>query len=114
MSPNSTNDELPVGCRFLLDSSQLSRVFHDALVADNKGAQLSQYFRAYYHLRSLIPLKVRQFLQSHRTIDTAPGWYIPQDFVDSLAREVEAAGGVTTIHPWPDGAAFAFVPTHDV
>ncbi len=81
-----------------------------------RAARLSPAFRAYYRLRSLIPLPVRQLLQRYRTVEQTPDWYLPRKFATALAEAVEAAGehGVPAIHPWPDGARFAFVPTHDV
>jgi peptidoglycan/xylan/chitin deacetylase (PgdA/CDA1 family) len=76
---------------------------------------LSTAFRVYYLLRGVIPLRVRQLLQRRRKVDVAADWYLPADFVTELAAGVRAAGQpVTTLHPWPDGARFAFVPTHDV
>lgn len=108
--------ELPVRCSFLLGGGGLcSQVFRDALAADMKAARLSPAFRAYYRVRSMVPLAARQFLQRHRTIEPAADWYLPREFMGALANGVVAAGGgIPSIHPWPDGAEFAFVPTHDV
>lgn len=80
-----------------------------------QSARLSPAFRAYYQLRSLIPLPVRQLLQRYRHVDAAAHWYLPRAFASDLAERVRRArDGITTIHPWPDGASFAFVLTHDV
>jgi peptidoglycan/xylan/chitin deacetylase (PgdA/CDA1 family) len=105
-----------VDCRFLLDAGAPAAVFEDALRADARAARLSPAFRTYYRLRSLIPLPVRQLLQRYRPVKQLPDWYLPRQFASALAGAVEAAwdNGIPTIHPWPDGATFAFVPTHDV
>jgi len=78
-------------------------------------AYLSRLFRAYYLLRGLIPLSLRQALQRRRNkrLAAPSDWYIPREFFNRL-REAgmdclgDAAPG------WPDQAAFAFVLTHDV
>lgn len=105
-----------VACRFLIDSGKPARVFASALATDTEAARLSFAFRSYYKIRSLLPLMVRQLLQRRRRIVETPDWYLPQVFMDALAAAVahSAEGGLTTIHPWPNGARFAFVPTHDV
>jgi peptidoglycan/xylan/chitin deacetylase (PgdA/CDA1 family) len=111
----TTNHSGAVDCRFLCDSGPLDRVFRDALDADMRDARLSLAFRAYYRLRSLIPLNIRQLLQRCRSARPATDWYFPTAFVSALQDAVEALGnGIPIIHPWPDGAQFAFVPTHDV
>ena len=79
------------------------------------AARLSRSFRAYYHLRSLIPLAVRQWLQRYRRVQASPRWCFPDRFANSLSSEINSLReGITTIHPWPDGADFAFVLTHDI
>ena len=111
--PNTSDPE--IACRFLYDNAVPDGAFQECLRADTRAAQLSAAFRAYYRLRSLIPLPVRQLLQRHRTVKPTANWYLPEQFVATMARDIRAAGdGLTMIHPWPDGAAFAFVPTHDV
>ena len=112
--PNT--DEPAVDCRFLFDAGAPAAVFEEALRADARSARLSPAFRAYYRLRSLIPLPVRQLLQRYRPVEQSPDWYLPRQFASALTKAVEAAGnsGISTIHPWPNGATFAFVPTHDV
>ena len=111
----STAAESKLDCRFLYDEVAPNGAFETYLCADMQSAQLSSAFRAYYRLRSLIPLPVRQLLQRHRTVKPTADWYLPKEFVATLTQDIRAAGdGVTTIHPWPDDASFAFVPTHDV
>src|SRR5436853_241846 len=106
-------EEIP--CRFLLEDGAPSRVFRDFLAADTCAARLSAAFRTYYRLRSLIPLPVRQLLQRNRRVVAEPNWYCPHVFVKALDEALrEQADGIATIHPWPGGASFAFVPTHDV
>jgi peptidoglycan/xylan/chitin deacetylase (PgdA/CDA1 family) len=90
-------------------------VLREAVLADMRAAHLSPAFRAYYSLRSLIPIPVRQMLQRHRGIETSPRWAFPDACIEALAiRVAEVEHGITMIHPWPDGADFAFVLTHDV
>ncbi|HUP89685.1 MAG TPA: hypothetical protein VM100_10050 [Longimicrobiales bacterium] len=85
------------------------------MAADVDAARLSRAFRAYYRLRGMIPLSVRQLLQRYRPVQSEPGWYLPDAFVQALEVAVRSSGGeISTIHPWPDDADFAFVPTHDV
>lgn len=107
--------EPEIACRFLYDDAVARGAFQEHLRADMRAAQLSAAFRAYYRLRSLIPLPVRQLLQRHRTVTPTANWYLPEQFVAAMAREIRAAAdGLTMIHPWPGGATFAFAPTHDV
>jgi peptidoglycan/xylan/chitin deacetylase (PgdA/CDA1 family) len=105
----------PLVCRCLLDGDRGGEVFHRWIEADERAAKLSPAFRAYYLLRSAIPLSVRQLLQRSRRVETCERWYVPDAFVDALTREVAALHeGIATLHPWPDGHDFAFVLTHDV
>ncbi len=116
MSDESTIRRLDLACRFLFDGTPAEQVLRAALADDVAASRLSSAFRAYYRLRSLIPLPVRQLLQRYRQVERTTDWYIPRHFERSLAATYMAAGeaGFPTIHPWPDGARFAFVPTHDV
>jgi peptidoglycan/xylan/chitin deacetylase (PgdA/CDA1 family) len=114
-------DELAVrgpdlACRFLFDGGLAEAVLREALAEDVDAAQLSPAFRAYYRLRSIIPLPIRQLLQRYRSVEQTRDWYLAHCFERSLAAACKLAGesGLHTIHPWPHGARFAFVPTHDV
>jgi peptidoglycan/xylan/chitin deacetylase (PgdA/CDA1 family) len=102
--------------RFLLNDSPAVDVFRDAFVQDVEESRLSASFRAYYRLRSLIPLPVRQLLQRFRPVQQSSEWYFAHEFETSLSIACPKAGDllIPTLHPWPDGADFAFVPTHDV
>jgi peptidoglycan/xylan/chitin deacetylase (PgdA/CDA1 family) len=101
--------------RFMFGDAGLDAVLSRALEADRKAAQLSRAFRIYYAFRSLIPLPVRQLLQRTRRVDASPRWYFPDAFEAALVAELAKSSDVVTlVHPWPDGANFAFVPTHDV
>src|SRR5262245_40899793 len=101
--------------RFLFNDADLDCVLARALDADRRAAQLSPAFRTYYALRSLIPLPVRHLLQRYRRVETSPRWFYPDSFHAALVTELaKSPAGVTMIHPWPDGADFAFAPTHDV
>lgn len=104
-----------LACRCLLDGNRCGDVMHRWLAADERAAKLSPAFRAYYMLRSAIPLSLRQMLQRSRRVETSERWCYPDAFIDALAEEIAALDeGITTVHPWPDGHDFAFVLTHDV
>lgn len=115
MRDASELSEPAIDCRFLIDGEP-ARAFAAALAADVAAARLSLAFRAYYRVRSLLPISVRQMLQRRRRIVETPDWYLPGQFASSLAAALRTAAddGIPVIHPWPDGAQFAFVPTHDV
>jgi len=114
VSEASEPTDTAVRCRFLL-GEVAEEVFRTSLAADTRAARLSRAFRTYYLLRSLIPRPVRQLLQRRRRVAASPRWYLPDDFAAALVERIEAmSNGITTIHPWPDGADFAFVLTHDV
>jgi peptidoglycan/xylan/chitin deacetylase (PgdA/CDA1 family) len=99
--------------RFFLNDGRIRQVFENWLARDAQAAQLSLQFRLYYQfLRPLLPLAVRQRLQGARQVEAAKGWCFPDDFLAQLAESIEA--GADVIHPWPHGAPFAFVLTHDV
>ncbi len=96
------------GCR--ADQTFLHRVLEDA-----GNATLSRTFQIYYRLRPLIPIALRHYLQGRRDIEVQDDWFMPADFIRSLARSVAGEpAGVRIIHPWPRGAQFCFVLTHDV
>jgi peptidoglycan/xylan/chitin deacetylase (PgdA/CDA1 family) len=104
-----------LACRCVLDGNRCGDVIHRWLAADERAAKLSPAFRAYYMLRSAIPLSLRQLLQRSRRVETSERWCYPDAFIDALAQEIAALDeGITTVHPWPDGHDFAFVLTHDV
>lgn len=100
---------------FPFDNGPAADVCREFFDRDLANARLTPSFRAYYLLRPLIPLFVRQFSQRRRNrrIHAATNWYLPQEFCQRLARalEVEGAEGLP---PWPEDATFAFVLTHDV
>src|SRR5882724_7996286 len=115
IAPPTADSLEPLDCRFLFGSEEANRVFRVALENDARAATLSPAFRAYYSLRALIPLQFRQALQRLRPVASSPRWCFPDCFMDSLAEQLGTRdAGFTTIHPWPDGARFAFVLTHDV
>jgi peptidoglycan/xylan/chitin deacetylase (PgdA/CDA1 family) len=95
--------------------AEANDVFREALAADNRSARLSRAFRAYYTVRALLPLPVRQLLQRLRPVRVGSRWCYPDDFVATLRESLAvSADELTIIHPWPDGQDFAFVLTHDV
>lgn len=100
---------------FLTSDCRTDPVFLHHAHKDAGGAVLSRKFRAYYRLRPLLPVRFRQYLQRCRTLEVEDDWFIPAGFVRSLARSVAGEpAGIPIIHPWPDGARFCFVLTHDV
>lgn len=103
------------GLRFLCNDPPAARVFVDAFEADRRSSRLSATSRAYYRLRPLIPLRLRQLLQRRRAlgVHVADDWYLPHEFMRSLTRAL-ADGSTEIVHPWPDGAPSALVLTHDV
>jgi peptidoglycan/xylan/chitin deacetylase (PgdA/CDA1 family) len=104
-----------VPARFLFGNRAEDATFHEWLAADIRAARLSPTFRAYYQLRSLLPLPVRQLLQRMRPVDASPRWCFPDAFAAALTHQIAASSdGLNTIHPWPDGRDFAFVLTHDI
>ncbi len=115
MSVLSKRPEPAIASRFLLEDVGPTGVFQRFLRNDVEASRLSAAFRAYYRLRALIPLPMRQLLQRYRPIAPLADWYKPEAFAAALTEELRTiSGGVRTIHPWPDGNRFAFVPTHDV
>jgi hypothetical protein len=85
------------------------------LAADVHAAQLSPAFRAYYRLRFLIPLPLRQALQRMRRVEADERWFFPDDFTRDLSKQIDVYSDETaTIHPWPEDASFSFVLTHDI
>jgi len=116
MNTDLHNAGRAVDCRFLFGNGAAEDLLRKQVARDIQMARLSPAFRAYYQLRSFIPLPVRQLLQRGRSVTPRSDWYIPSELVGTLAAICKEAGegGVPTIHPWPDDATFAFVPTHDV
>jgi peptidoglycan/xylan/chitin deacetylase (PgdA/CDA1 family) len=116
MSNKLNSNHCGIRCRFLFNTGPAEELLHEFFLEDVRAARLSPSFRAYYRLRSFIPLAVRQLLQRYRRVTPSPNWYLPLEFANSLAAVCKQAGdaGIPAIHPWPDGAKFAFVPTHDV
>jgi peptidoglycan/xylan/chitin deacetylase (PgdA/CDA1 family) len=107
--------EIVRSCRFVFGSGPAEELLRAYLAADVEGAKLSLAYRTYYRLRGMIPLTLRQLLQRHRSVRAEADWYLPAAFVEELADVVRGTDdGPVAIHPWPDGAGFAFVPTHDV
>jgi peptidoglycan/xylan/chitin deacetylase (PgdA/CDA1 family) len=101
--------------RFPFHQADADEVFRDWLLADARAARLSPAFRAYYHVRALVPVRLRQLLQRCRPVKATERWCYADQFTDRLTEAL--AGRHDTwpiIHPWPDGADSAFVLTHDV
>jgi peptidoglycan/xylan/chitin deacetylase (PgdA/CDA1 family) len=101
--------------RFPFRQAGADDVFRRWVLADARAARLSPAFRAYYHVRGLLPLRMRQLLQRCRPVQATERWWFPDEFMgrltDALAGEADAP---PVIHPWPDRADFALVLTHDV
>ena len=82
-----------------------------AVRADIDSATLSKVFRAFYRVRPILPIFVRQMLQRLRSGNqTLPDdWFLPH----ALVNQLESLDAVMP-SVWPDNADFAFVLTHDV
>lgn len=102
-------------CRFLVPDAAVHDVFQRCVEADARACRLSPSFRAYYQLRSLIPLSVRRWLQRRRPVRASERWCYPDEFFAALAQvALPSSDGWPIIHPWPLAADFALVLTHDV
>jgi peptidoglycan/xylan/chitin deacetylase (PgdA/CDA1 family) len=100
--------------RFLFHESAPHRNLEEHVARDAEAARLSLRFRLYYRfVRPLLPLAVRQRLQGARRIDVSESWCFPEAFLGLLAESL-ADDSPALIHPWPHGAEFAFILTHDV
>jgi hypothetical protein len=109
------NESADLDCRFLLRGAPAEDVFQRRLAADVRASQLSRTFRAYYRVRSLIPLRARQLLQRLRPVNVSERWCFPDEFIRDLCHAFQSPNGDWNIvDPWPDGADFAFILTHDV
>jgi peptidoglycan/xylan/chitin deacetylase (PgdA/CDA1 family) len=104
-----------IGRRYITDAEAVAEVCDRFVRRDMDAAQLSAAFRVYYQLRSLIPLPLRQLLQRYRKVETGDRWCFPDEFVAALSDRVKRSpAAIPMLHPWPDGASIAFVPTHDI
>ena len=107
LAPQAANE---LECQFPFQG-RLSDFLEKALWEDMSQAQLSSSFRAYYRIRSFLPIRIRNYLQCLRNhkqrVDSH--WYIPQQLDTFLKNELCPIESI-----WPDGADFAFVLTHDV
>jgi hypothetical protein len=100
---------------FVIPEAAAREVGRHWLRRDDEAARLSAAFRAYYRLRPLIPLPLRQLMQHARFKNVArPDWYLPSQFLDALTTSLQRHHSLQMIHPWPRPARFAFVLTHDV
>lgn len=101
--------------KFVIPDMSSRDVAWQWLQRDMRSAQLSPAYRAYYHLRPLIPLPLRQMLQRYRYVTSDDSWYIPREFIDELTQRMHSLEQpLSLIHPWPQAASFAMVLTHDV
>ena len=101
--------------KFFIDDDGAKQIALQWLENDIRTARLSRTFQLYYCLRPFIPLWLRQKLQSSRELDIQERWYIPDAFLLSLQEYFAGRDELLrVVHPWPHGADFAFVLTHDV
>lgn len=108
-------DSQALRCRFLFADPAADDVFRRSLADDIRASRLTPAFRAYYSIRRLLPISMRQFLQRQRRLEVTSDWYAPSDFLSSLAKAIESGPSEhCLVHPWPAPAEFAFVLTHDV
>ena len=95
--------------RFLFDDAW-SACFQEWLDEDISSARFSRQFRTFYHIRSLLPIAVRQLLQRirNRRLEPSVDWYLPTQLIERLV----ALHRLTSV--WPQRAPYALVLTHDV
>jgi peptidoglycan/xylan/chitin deacetylase (PgdA/CDA1 family) len=62
-----------------------------------------------------MPIFVRQRLQQRRngSVQAGPDWYLPRDILAKCSQSL-SRGPYEIIHPWPAGADYSLVLTHDV
>ena len=100
---------------FLTNAHRADRVFSHQILDDASKATMSRAFQIYYRLRPLVPVALRRYLQGHRGLVVEDDWFMPDDFIRSLAGSIaDESAAMRIIHPWPDGEQFCFVLTHDV
>jgi peptidoglycan/xylan/chitin deacetylase (PgdA/CDA1 family) len=100
---------------YFLDDAEVCALAQRQLDEDMRASRLSPTFRTYYWLRPLIPLGLRHLLQRRRKLEVSERWCYPDVFFQRLLSCLrQRADRVSTIHPWPKGAQFALVLTHDV
>jgi peptidoglycan/xylan/chitin deacetylase (PgdA/CDA1 family) len=92
------------------------QVLRDYFNRDVQQARLSTKFKAYYRLRPIIPIPLRQLLQRgrNRGFDAPADWYLPTEFVKDFREAIDSEPNAVAIHPWPDGYQMSAVLTHDV
>ena len=75
---------------FLFDGTPAAAVCREAFEADLASARLTPAFRAFYRLRPLIPLPLRQWLQRrrNRALDVPADWFLPLPFMRSVATSL--------------------------
>ncbi len=100
--------------KFLLRNGEAQKKATEWVQNDACNFRLSPKYRLYYRVfRPWMPIWVRQLLQ--RRSELQERWYEPNEFMRSMTVCLESAEQeMKTIHPWPSGAKFAFVLTHDV
>ncbi|MCA9242159.1 MAG: hypothetical protein KDA37_18235 [Planctomycetales bacterium] len=99
--------------RTLFDGGPAEEYCQQAILTDLAGARLSSAFRAYYRVRPLLPIAVRQRLQQRRNqrMPQSDDWFLPTEFLRGLSRLLPKGSKVEI---WPDAHRFALVLTHDV
>jgi peptidoglycan/xylan/chitin deacetylase (PgdA/CDA1 family) len=90
-------------------------VCREFLLRDMARARLSRVMQAYYRLRPVIPIWLRQLLQRRRggTFHVGPEWYLPREFCDRIAAVLND-DRLAVVRSWPGDKTYAFVLTHDV
>jgi peptidoglycan/xylan/chitin deacetylase (PgdA/CDA1 family) len=90
-------------------------VCREFLQRDMAQASLSRLMHAYYRLRPVIPIWLRQLLQKRRgaKLDVEPDWYLPREFTDRIAESLEDDPH-RDARAWPDDKRYVVVLTHDV
>jgi len=99
---------------FFIKNADAEELAKEHVQQDACQARLSRKYRAYYQLRPLVPLAARRWMQKYWQPDVKKDWYIDDSFMRKMIDCVQRDNKITIIHPWPNGAQFAFVLTHDV
>ena len=89
----------------------LARWLTEAVRADMDAAKLSACFRAFYRIRPLLPIFVRQMMQRVRNSKQVlpVDWFLPQELIGHLETLDQSLPSM-----WPNQADYSFVLTHDV
>lgn len=101
---------------FLFRDREAQEQARELVMNDSCDFRLSPKYQIYYRFfRPIMPIAIRQLLQRNKNVEVTDQWYLPEEFLNSMTASLGASDQqIATVHPWPSGADFAFVLTHDV